>query len=153
MSKNFRSSFIDLLCCRYSKRHLFGANDSLRNRRATENYMNNLHTKYRKNDYMTRALVVSQLNPVSTTGGGATFSSTSPLTTELLPKNEQQLTINNEKNLSSDNHSSCHITVGTQTSTSNKPHRRRKHGDRPPVIAYCSLKVQSIPKTTEMLCT
>jgi hypothetical protein len=150
MSKNFRSSFIDLLCCRYSKRHIFGPNDSLRNRRATENYMNNLNSKYRKSDYMVRSSVIShcsQLNPVtgiSTTGGGATFSSSSRLGTELFPKYEQ---------LSVDNNHSCHITVGTQTNSLNKPHRRRKHGERSPVIAYCSLKSQSTPKHTEVLCT
>jgi len=159
MSRNFRSSFIDLLCCRYSKRYVFGNNDSLRNRRATENYMNNLNEKYRKNDYMIRSSVgsrLSQLNPVtglSTTGGGATFSSSSRLTTELLPKYEQQSLMNDENRLSIDNRSSCQITVGTQTSTLNRPHRRRKHGDRSPVIAYCSLPSRSTSKTSEVLCT
>jgi hypothetical protein len=159
MSKNFRSSFIDLLCCRYSKRHLFGPSDSLRNRRATENYMNNLNSKYRKSDYIPRSSVISrcsQLNPVtgtSTTGGGATFSSSSRLTTELFSKYEQQELMNDENRLSADNNHSCHITVGTQTNSLNKPHRRRKHGERSPVIAYCSLTSQSTPKTTEVLCT
>jgi hypothetical protein len=158
MSKNFRSSFIDLLCCRYSKRHPFGHNDSLRNRRVTENYMKNLNSKYRKNDYVIQSSVLSrfsQLNPataISTTDGATTFSSPSRLATELLSKYEQKDLIDDENKLSIDNHSSCHITVGTQTNTLNKPHRRRKNGDRSPVIAYCSVTSQSTLKPTEMLC-
>ena len=69
MSKNFRSSFIDLLCCRYSKRNLFGTNESLRNRRITDNYMNNRNSLYRKSDYLVRTSVVSrfsQLTPMTT---------------------------------------------------------------------------------------
>jgi hypothetical protein len=131
MSKNFRSSFIDLLCCRYSKRRFCGPNESLRNRRAADN--NN--SKYRKSD------------------GGAIYASSSHLTTELIPKFEQQEPMNNEKEISIDNPSSCHITVGTQTNTLNKSHRQRKHGDRSPVVTYSSLPSQSIPKPTEMLCT
>jgi hypothetical protein len=159
MSKNFRSSFIDLLCCRYTKRRLFGNNDSLRNRRATENCVNNANSKFRKSDYMVRSSVVSrfsQLNPptgVSNVGGAPTFSSSSHLTTELLPKYNQPEVTNDEKNPSIDNNDSCHITVGTQTNALNKPHRRRKHGDRSPVVAYCSLASQSTPKNTEVLCT
>jgi hypothetical protein len=159
MSKNFRSSFIDLLCCRYSKRRLFGNNDSLRNRRATENYLNTVNSKYRKSDYVVRSSIVShfsQFNPATATshiGGAPTFSTSSHLTTELLPKSNQQESINDERKSSIDNHDSCHITVGTQTNTLNKPHRRRKHGDRSPVVAYCSLASQSTPKTTEVLCT
>jgi outer membrane usher protein FimD/PapC len=155
MSKNFRSSFIDLLCCRYSKRRFCGPNESLRNRRAADN--NN--SKYRKSDYMIRSSVASrcsQLNPItgiSTTGGGAIYASSSHLTTELIPKFEQQEPMNNEKEISIDNPSSCHITVGTQTNTLNKSHRQRKHGDRSPVVTYSSLPSQSIPKPTEMLCT
>ncbi len=158
MSKNFRSSFIDLLCCRYSKRHVYRTNNSLRSRCATGNYTNNLNSKYRKSDYMIRASVVSRfshLNPVtaiSTAGGDGTFSSSSRLTTELLPKYDQQESTNDERKLSVDNHSSCHITVGTQTNTSDKSHRRRKHGDRSPVVAYSSITSQSAPKNIEVLC-
>jgi hypothetical protein len=150
MSKNFRSSFIDLLCCHYSKRHLYRPNNSLRSRCATGNFTNNLNSQYRKSDYMIRSSVVSHfshLNPltaISTAGGDGTFSSSSRLTTELLPKYDQQLSI--------DNHSSCHITVGTQTNTSDKSHRRRKHGDRSPVVAYSSITSQSAPKNIEVLC-
>lgn len=158
MSKNFRSSFIDLLCCRYSKRHLFGHNDSLRNRHATDNYMNNLNLKYRKKEYMIRSSVVSRLsqfNPVT----GVTmpsdapgFSSSSRLTAEFLPKYEQNDSPTHEdpNHQSIDNNSSCQITVGTQTNTLNKAHRKRKHSDRSPVISYCSL---SPNKTSEVLCT
>ena len=154
MSKNFRSSFIDLLCCRYSKRPLFGPNDSLRARRAADNYTNNFNTKFRKNDYLIRASVVSgisQLNPIpgtSITGVGTTCSSSSRLTNELLPKYEEQ-----ELNNNNENSSSCHITVGTQTNTLEKSHRRRKHGDRSPVIAYSSLPSPSTHKNLEVLCT
>lgn len=159
MSRNFRSSFIDLLCCRYSKRHLFGPNESLRARRLTDNYMNNLSAKYRKGDYMKRSSVVShisQLNPMSgmsTAGGAGTFSSSTRLTTEFLPKYEDQELINEQEKLNLDNHSSCHITVGTQTNTLDKPHRRRKHTDRSPVIAYTSLPSQSTRNNLEVLCT
>ncbi|CAF3428303.1 unnamed protein product [Rotaria sp. Silwood1] len=159
MSKNFRSSFIDVLCCRYSKRRLCGPNHSTRNRRMTENYIKNLDSKYRKADYQIRASVVShlsQLSPIggmSNAGGGTAFSSSSRLTTELLPQYDRRESANDESKLSIDNHSSCHITVGTQTNTLNKPHRRRKHSDRAPVVAYCSLPSQTISKTTEVLCT
>ncbi|CAF2421419.1 unnamed protein product [Rotaria sp. Silwood2] len=159
MSKNFRSSFIDVLCCRYSKRRLCGPNHSSRNRRVTENYIKNLNSKYRKTDYQIRSSVashLSQLNPItgmSNAGGGTAFSSSSRLTTELLPPYDRRGSANDESKLSIDNPSSCHITVGTQTNTLNKPHRRRKHGDKSPVVAYCSLPSQSTTKTTEVLCT
>jgi hypothetical protein len=160
MSKNFRSSFIDLLCCRYSKRSLFGPNDSLRGRRATDNYGNNFNAKFRKSDYLIRASVVSgisQSNPMpgtSQTGGGTTFTSSSRLTSELLPKyEEEELNNNNNNNNENENHSSCHITVGTQTNTLEKSHRRRKHGDRSPVIVYSSLTPQSTRKNLVALCT
>ncbi|CAF1087583.1 unnamed protein product [Adineta steineri] len=156
MSKNFRSSFIDLLCCRYSKRHIYQHNESLRHRRATGNFTNNLNTKYRQNDYIGSCVShFTQLNPIarmSTAGGDGVFSSSSRLTTELLPKYDQQELINDDKRLSIDNCSSCHITVGTQTNTLDKPHRRRKHIDRSPIVAYTSLSSQSTLKTTEMFC-
>lgn len=159
MSRNFRSSFIDLLCCRYSKRHLFGPQESLRTRRLTDNCTNNLGSKYRKSDFTKRSSVVShisQMNPMSgmsTAGGVGTFSSSTRLTTEFLPKYDEQQLINDEKQLNSDNHSSCQITVGTQTNSLEKPHRRRKHVDRSPVIAYTSLKSQSTANNVEVLCT
>ncbi len=151
MSKNFRSSFIDLLCCRYSKRSIFGPNDSLRARRAVDTHKNNFHTRLRKSGYSMRASIVSdtsQLNPnsptVLTTNGGGTnsFSSASRFTIELLPKYEPEES-NNDDN---------HITVGTQTNTVEKSHRRRKHGDRSPVIEYNSLTSQSTYKNIEVLC-
>lgn len=159
MSKNFRSSFIDVLCCRYSKRRLFAVNPSTRSRRVTENYIKNFNTKYRPSDFKIRSSVVSrfsQLSPItgiSNASGSTAFSSSSRLTTELLPPYDQRESINDGNKLSIDCQSSCHITVGTQTNTLNKPHRRRKHGDRSPVVAYCSLPSQSMPKTNEVLCT
>ena len=156
MSKNFRSSFIDLLCCRYSKRNLFGNNDSLRNRHVTDNYMNNLNLKYRKKEYMIRSSVVSRLSQFNPVAGLTTpsdvpgFSSSSRLTAEYLSKYEQNdLSVHDEnenQRQSIDNNSSCQITVGTQTNT----HRKRKHSDRSPVISYCSL---SSNKGPEVLCT
>ncbi|UJR27784.1 hypothetical protein I4U23_009055 [Adineta vaga] len=159
MSKNFRSSFIDLLCCRYSKRRRCRHNDSLRNRRPTGNMTSILNSKHQQSDYnMIRSSVshYSQMNPttgMSTAGGDGTFSSSSRLTTELLPKYEQQeTTINHVQNLSTDNHSSCHITVGTQTNNTNdKSHRRRKHTEKSPVVAYSSLPTQLMVKNTGML--
>ena len=85
MSKNFRSSFIDLLCCRYSKRrNLFGANESIRNRRMTDNN-NNRTSLYQKSDYLPRTSVLSrfsQLTPIGTIIGTTTSTS---LTHILLP--------------------------------------------------------------------
>lgn len=159
MSKNFRSSFIDVLCCRYSKRRLFSVNPSTRSRRVTENYIKNFNTKYRPSDLKIRSSVASRfsqltpMNGISNASGSTAFSSSSRLTTELLPQYDQRDSVNGENKLPIDYNSSCHITVGTQTNTVNKTHRRRKHGDRSPVVAYCSLPIQSIPKSTEVLCT
>lgn len=160
MSKNFRSSFIDLLCCRYSKRRLLTVtNNSSRNRRVTESYKH-LHPVSRPTDFKVRSSVVShfsQLNPItgiSNTTGDTGYSSSSRLTAELIPKYDQKEAENEENNnIPLDYPSSCHITVGTQTSTLNKTHRRRKHSDRSPVVAYCSLPTKSTTKTSAVLCT
>ncbi|CAF3909028.1 unnamed protein product, partial [Rotaria magnacalcarata] len=90
MSKNFRSSFIDLLCCHYPKQNIFCINESLRNRRMTENNYsnaNNLTSMYCKSDYLVRASVVShfsQLTPMITANSGRTSSSLSPATNEII---------------------------------------------------------------------
>ncbi|CAF0799649.1 unnamed protein product [Adineta ricciae] len=156
MSKNFRSSFIDLLCCRYSKRRRCRLNDSLRNRRPTGNITNISNAKFQQGDYMIRSSVshysqMHQTTGMSTAGGDGAFSSSSRLTTELLPKSEQQESIT-EQNSSIDNSSSCHITVGTQSSIKiDKPHRRLKHSERSPVVAYSSLPTQAMLQKTNML--
>ena len=88
---------------------------------------------------------------MSTPGGDGAFSSSSRLTTELLPKSEQQESIT-EQNSSIDNSSSCHITVGTQSSIKiDKPHRPRKRSERSPVVAYSSLPTQAMLQKTNML--
>ena len=158
MSKNFRSSFIDLLCCRYSKRHRCRLNGSLRNRRATGNFPSILNSKLQQSDYMIKSSPsrYSQKNAttgLSIAGGDGAFSSSSRLTMEASPKSEPPVLANTERKLSIDYPSSCQITVGTQTSTVDKPHRRRKHSDRSPVVAYSSLSSPLTSKTTEMLCT
>jgi hypothetical protein len=87
MSKNFRSSFLDLLCCRYSKRHLFRANASLRNRPMIND--NPSRSLCRKSDYFMRTTSavsrISQLTPVATALALTTSSSLSRLTSELSP--------------------------------------------------------------------
>ena len=135
MSKNFRSSFIDLLCCRYSKRYLSGPTNGLRSRCNTENHTKSFNLKYRKTNYRTRSSVVpqlSQLNPtgrMSNMGGGTALSSLSRLTTDLLSRCGQKELANNQGKLSIGNHSECHITIGAQTNACSQPDRRRKHED------------------------
>lgn len=144
MSKNFRSSFIDLLCCRYTKRRLFHPNESLRNRRAINNKMH-LNSTYDPNDCLKRpstASRYSQLQPLTS----PTFNQLSHATTEMFLQPDDQTEINNElKQVSStENSYSCHITVGTQTSNhGTKTHRRRKHDDRSPTISYSPLATKS----------
>ncbi|CAM4938219.1 unnamed protein product [Rotaria socialis] len=181
MSKNFRSSFIDLLCCRYTKRRLCLPHNSTLNQRITTCYVKNLNAKYRKTDFQIRTSAAShlvQLNRMTELsnvgsvsvaasdgggdggggggggcGGGTVDSSTSGLTANLLSQCDQQDSTTDESKIPIDTPSSCHITVGTQTNALNKQHKRRKHGNRSPVVAYCSLPTQSTSKTTEMLCT
>jgi hypothetical protein len=139
MSKNFRSSFIDLLCCRYSKRNLFGANESLKNRRLTDNN-NNRTSLYGKNDYLIRTSVLSQLTPRTTVVRATTSTSLSRITNELSPMHIS----NDERKMSTESNSSRHITVQL-----NEAYRRRIQSDRSPVVSYCSL----MPNPIEVLCT
>ena len=140
MSKNFRSSFIDLLCCRYTKRRLFHPNESLRNRRAMNNKMH-LNSTYDPNDCLKRpstASRYSQLQPLTI----PTFNQLSHATTEMFLHPDDHTETNNELNpvSSVDSSHSCHITVGTQTSNhGTKSHRRRKHDDRSTTISYSPL--------------
>ena len=86
MSKNFRSSFVDLLCCRYTKRHFFPTNESLRSRVIL--HETPTRSFYRKSDYFVRTSVVtriSQLTPVATALALKSSSSLSRLTAELGP--------------------------------------------------------------------
>jgi hypothetical protein len=86
MSKNFRSSFLDLLCCRYSKRHFLRANESLRQR--TNIHERTSRSFYRKSDgYVQTSVVsrISQLSPMATGIALTTSSSLSRLTSELSP--------------------------------------------------------------------
>ena len=136
MSKNFRSSFIDLLCCRYSNRHLFGVNESLRNRRMTD-ANNNRTSLYGKSDYLVRTSVISrfsQLSPMTTAIGATTSTSLSRITNELSP----MFISNDERKMSTESNSPRHISVEL-----NETHRRRKQSDRSPVVSYYSL----VPKT------
>lgn len=129
MSKNFRSSFIDLLCCRYSKRNLFGANESIRNRRYTDNN-NNRTSLYNKSDYFLRTSVLSQLTPRTTVIGATTSSSISRMTTELSPIHVN----NDERKMSTESNSPRYIKVELY-----ETHRRRRQSDRSPVSSYGSL--------------
>ena len=143
MSKNFRSSFIDLLCCRYTKRRLFHPNESLRNRRAMNN-KTHLNSTYDPNDCLKRpstASRYSQLQPLTS----PTFNQLSHATTEMFLQPDDQTEMNSElRQLSStENSPSCHITVGTQTSNHGaKSHRRRKHEDRSTTISYSPLSTK-----------
>lgn len=168
MSKNFRSSFIDLLCCRYTKRRLCVPHSS-RNPNSAKSFANSMSIKHKKNDFQKATSFVSPFSHVNKmadvptavgglgliaggdAGGGISNSSSSPLTPMLLPHNDQQDVDNDEDSSPVENHNSCHITVGTQTSTLNKAHKRRKHGEKSPVMAYSSLPIQSTSKTAEVL--
>ncbi|CAF5130245.1 unnamed protein product, partial [Rotaria sp. Silwood1] len=130
MSKNFRSSFIALLCCHYSKQNIFGINESLRNRRMTDNNYNNIinnnqNSPYYKTDYMVRTSDdsrYSQLTPMITTIGVTTSTSLSPITNELSPMFSSS---NDEKTISIEYPSPNHLTVEL-----NETHRRSKSSDR-----------------------
>ena len=160
MSKNFRSSFIDLLCCRYSKRRLLMINNnSSRTRRVVDN-CKNVNSLGRPNDIKTPPSIGLHFPPLnittgtSNTGGDTGYSSSSHLTAELASKYDQKETENEENNkVSIDPTSSCHITVGTQTNSLDKPHRRRKHMERSPAVLYCSLPTKSTSQASEVLCT
>jgi hypothetical protein len=132
MSKNFRSSFIDLLCCRYSKRNHFEMNESLRNRRITDNRT----SFFFKADYLLRTSVVSRFSQLSprTTLVGATSPSLSRITHELSPMH----TLNDERKMSTEAHSPHHVVVELSETD-----RRRIQSDLLPVVSYCSL----VPKT------
>ena len=150
MSKNFRSSFIDLLCCRYTKRRIFNPTESLRNRRAINNKMH-LNSTYDPNECLKRpsnASRYSQFQPLTS----PTFNQLSHATTELFLHPDDHAEGNNDSRRvsSTENCSSCHITVGTQTSNHvTKSHRRRKHEDRSATISYSPLA----SKTTDVTCT
>ena len=86
MSKNFRSSFVDLLCCRYTKRQLFLNNESLRSRAIHRE----LHSRsfYGKNDYFTRNSIasrISQITPVATALGLTASASLTHFPSDLSP--------------------------------------------------------------------
>lgn len=86
MSKNFRSSFVDLLCCRYTKRHFYPTNESLRSRVIPHEAPT--RSFYQKSDYFVRTSVVtriSQLTPVVTALALKNSPSLSRLTAELSP--------------------------------------------------------------------
>jgi len=143
MSKNFRSSFIDLLCCRYSKRNLYGAHETSRNRRMTDNSYNNRTSLFGKSDYLIRGSVLSgfsQLNPMTTAIGPTTSTSLSRLTNGL----SRMRISNDERKISMESNIPRHITVEL-----NERHQQRKQSDRSPVVSYCSL----MPKPLEVLCT
>lgn len=119
MSKNFRSSFIDLLCCRYSKRHLFGVSESLRNRRNTENKTTNRTSCFGKSDYLVRTSVLSrfsQFNPGNSTAGTPRSASLSPIHNELSTLTDA----NDNRKLSSGSHNARHVIVEL-----NENYRRR----------------------------
>ncbi len=144
MSRNFRSSFIDLLCCRYSKRNLFGANESFRRRRLTDNNNNNTRTSlYGKNDCLVRTSVparFSQLTPRTTALEATITTSLSRITAELTPMHVS----NEERQMSTESNSPQHVKVEF-----NETHRRRKQSDRSPIVSYSSL----VSKPTEVLST
>ena len=142
MSKNFRSSFIDLLCCRYSKRNLFGPNESMRARRALDQNNNKRHSSNCKSDYLIRTSNASrftQLTPMITTIGPTTSPSLSRLANELSPLYNP----NHERKLSSDNDSSQYISVELSETC-----RRHIPSDHSPVDSYSSLESKPI----EVLC-
>ncbi|CAF1383786.1 unnamed protein product [Adineta ricciae] len=142
MSKNFRSSFIDLLCCRYSKRNLFGPNESMRTRRALDQNNNKRHSSNCKSDYLIRTSNASrftQLTPMITTTGPTTSPSLSRLANELSPLYNS----NHERKLSSDNDSSQYISVELSETC-----RRHIPSDHSPVDSYSSFE----SKPVEVLC-
>ncbi|UJR21800.1 hypothetical protein I4U23_024878 [Adineta vaga] len=143
MSKNFRSSFIDLLCCRYSKRHLFGANESIRTRRMLDQNNNARLSSNCKSDCLMRTSNASrftQLTPMITTIGAATSTSLSRLANELSPL----YNTNHERKFSTENDSSQYITVELS-----ETYRRHSRSDHSPVDSYSSFESKPI----EVLCT
>ena len=149
MSKNFRSSFIDLLCCRYSKRSLCTGNDSLHHRRAMNNKFH-LNASFKQQDYSMGASFASrysQLPPLLS----PTNNASSALTTECLDSTfEPQNVVNEEENHSSleNSRSSQSINVATQTGETKKTYRKRKHDEKPNIVSYSPLTL----KSKEMLC-
>ena len=144
MSKNFRSSFINLLCCRYSRWYLCEPTNGLRNRCNTESYTKKFNLKYRQTKYRTGSSIVSQLsrlNPtkrMSNMDEGTALSSLPRLTTDLISRCDQKNLADNQGKLSTDTHSACHITIGTRTNTCNQPNRQRKHEGSSLTVVYCS---------------
>jgi hypothetical protein len=130
MSRNFRSSFIDLLCCRYSKRNLFGVNESLRNRRTIDRNNNNHQSSYYKTDCVLRASITHRFTPMVTNIGLTKSTSSSRITNELSPMDIS----NNERKLSTENTSPRHITVELS-----ETYGRRKQSDQSPVESDSSL--------------
>lgn len=143
MSKNFRSSFIDLLCCRYSKRHLCVATNSLLRRRAMDKDRSRLNSTCVPNDCASRPSMVSrfsQLHPIISPA----LTPPPRLTSESLDQTDDREELaNNHTVFPLNNSYSCHITVGTQTN-----HRRRKHDDRSISVSYSPLP----SRTPEDIC-
>ena len=141
MSKNFRSSFIDLLCCRYSKRHLFGGNESLRNRRIIENNTNDRTSWFGKGDYLMRTSVLSRfshLNPMRSPIGTPKSGSLCPITNEL-----SAMTASKE---------SRKLSIGSQHARRvivelNENYQRSEGNERSPAVLYCPID----SKPTEVL--
>jgi hypothetical protein len=131
MSKNFRSSFIDLLSCRYSKRHLCTGNDSVHNR-GVLNAKLHYNSAYTVNDCHKRSSVVSRFSQLHPLTSPPINHSTNSAIELFEPAYDGTC-------LSPDNSQSCHITVGTQTNSAMKSHRRRKHDDRPAMTSYSAL--------------
>ncbi|CAF1496644.1 unnamed protein product [Didymodactylos carnosus] len=109
MSKNFRSSFIDLLCCRYTKRHLYLNNESIR-QRIKQNRQTNHHPSFVSR--CSNAPLTNLTNNQNT--ASHLYTRPSMAVTELTPITDQKF--------------SSQITVGTQT-IKNKRQRKRNNID------------------------
>ncbi|CAF0955631.1 unnamed protein product [Adineta steineri] len=131
MSKNFRSSFIDLLCCRYSQRNIFGASESIRTRHRLDQNNNKRPSSNYKSDYLVRSSNTSRFThatPMITTIAPTTSTSLSRMVNELSP-----IMSNSERKMSIENDSSQHIIVELSETS-----RRRTQSDQSPVESYCS---------------
>ena len=125
MSKNFRSSFIDLLCCHYQRQNLFGISESLRNRYMSgdDNNNNKKNSLYRKTDCLVQISDVtrfSQLTPIITASRTTTSSSSPPTTNELTP----MYSSNDERKTSTKQTHLYHLSV-----YSSETHRQPKQSD------------------------
>lgn len=146
MSKNFRSSFIDLLCCHYSKHGLFCMNESMRNRRMTDTNYNATYNRpsiYCKSDYLPRTSVISrfsQLTPMINANGFTTSSSLSPIANELSP----MYMSSDDRTGSTETTSPAHVAVEL-----NEKNRAFKQNDRLSAVSYSSIGA----KPSGVLCT